>query len=373
MNKHVVMIIANSPKPSYFMWFADYALKENIKLSQIYLCDNKNEIPAEELNKKKVSVYWFKFDYKKNKIVQYLIIFIKLILLFRKIKPDVVQTNLFDDSLPALFAARICHIKKRIITKQDTGYHIKYTPQYIKFDKFNNRNATDIICVSEETKELILKYERPDKNKMRLIHHGVDEDFFTRYNEESINAIKNKFNLHHKKVIGIISRYVESKGYFQIIEAAKDIVNIFPDIVFFCVGWGPQKELMEKLIKEKNLDKHFILTGKIEYELIPSVFQCFNIFLHAAEYEPFGFVIAEAMFSKIPVISTKVGAAKDILVHIESAYLLDSNKPENIINAIEYMLNCNNQLLINNAYMLAKKYYSKEVMWLKYKALFLSE
>jgi glycosyltransferase involved in cell wall biosynthesis len=371
MPKHVLMIIANSPKPAYFMWFADFANRDkDIQLTQVYLCINKNEIPSNELSQKNVKVIWYYFDFRKNKKIQYIKIFFKLLILFFKLKPDAIQTNLFDDSLPSLLAAKICGIKKRIITKQDTGFHINYFPHLIKFDKLNNMNATHIVAVSDETKNLILKYEKPNPSKIIKVLHGVNQHFFSEFSIETISKYKQKFNLENKKVIGTVSRYVKSKCYPNLINAIEIVYNKRKDIVFLGIGHGPDEEEFNKMIIDKKLENVFILTGKLDYNDMPSIYRCLDIYIHAAEYEPFGFVIAEAIFCKIPVISTKVGAALS-LNHLENAYLLNDNSPENIADAILFMLDNKPELTIN-AFEFAKENFSIECMWKNYKQLFLN-
>jgi len=370
MSKHVVMIIANSSNPSYFRWFSELNSKsKELKLSYVYLSISKPPI-MDELNVFNVTSYWYKFNYTKKKYIQYLIIFIKLFFLFVKIKPDVVQTNLFDDSLPALLAAKLLGIKKRIITKQDTGFHIKYAPKWLFLDRFNNYNATDIIVVSKETMELITKFEKPNPSKLKLIHHGVDEIFFSIRNDEFIEKFKKKHHLEGKIIVGTVARYIELKGYKNIIEAAKLCTN--DNIVFIGVGWGELKNELELLIKKYNLEGKVILTGKIEYENMPSVFKCFDIYLHTAIYEPFGFVIAEAMFSKIPVVSTNVGASRDVIIHKENGYIIKFDDGNDIVNGINYILSNNPSDFSEKAYKIAKLNFAMNIMWNKYKNLYLS-
>jgi glycosyltransferase involved in cell wall biosynthesis len=97
-----------------------------------------------------------------------------------------------------------------------------------------------------------------------------------------------------------------------------------------------------------------------------------DIYVHAAKLEPFGFVIAEAMFNKKPIITTRVGASRDVLVHKESAYLINYNAPSEIAEGVEYFLSNPHKELIEKAYLLAVKNFSRENMWNCYKALFLS-
>jgi glycosyltransferase involved in cell wall biosynthesis len=372
MAKHVVMIIANSPNPSYFSWFAEKNIKEkDFKFTYIFLSNEKPNAIINKVAALGVTSLWYYFNYAQKKHLQYIKLCIKLFFLFRKIKPDVVQTNLFDDSLIGLFAAKLAGVKKRVMTKQDTGFHLRYAPKGIRFDIFNNWNATDIIPVSQETYELIMEHEKPNLKKVKIIHHGVDQDFINSATKEQIESLKTKFNLHNKIVIGTVARYVELKGYLEIIKAAAIINKTYNDIIFLGVGWGEQKTELDSLIQTLGLENKFLLPGRVEFDLIPAFYKCCDIYVHASHYEPFGFVIAEAMFSKVPIVSTPVGASRDCLVHKQSAYITRIMDPEDIAAGITFMLENNRQEIAERAYVIAKENFSKEVMWNNYKKLFL--
>lgn len=370
--KHVVMIIANSPNPSYFKWFAELNHQEKAcKLSFVFL---HTETPAlcETVKAYGVESHVLYFNTYISKPLQYIKMVFKLYFLFKKIKPDVVQTNLFDDTLPGMLAAKLAGVKKRVITKQDTGYHVNYAPWVVKYDKFNNRNATHLIAVSEESKEFILKHEDGDVNKITMIHHGVDEQFITSASSSQIELVKNKFNLAGKLVVGTVARYIPLKGYADLIEAASMLTSEYPHILFLGVGYGAQLDELNLKIKEKNLQNNFVLTDLLDYELMPAVYHCMDIYVHAAQIEPFGFVLPEAMFNKKPIITTRVGAARDVLIHQESAYLINYNSPEEIANGIRFIMNNNHgQEMASKGYNLAKAHFAREFMWNNYKSLFL--
>ncbi len=370
--KHVVMIIANSPNPSYFKWFAELNHKEKAcKLSFIFL---HTEVPAltETVKAFGVESHTLYFNTYKSKPLQYIKMVFKLFFLFKKIKPDVVQTNLFDDTLPSMFAAKLAGVPKRVITKQDTGFHVNYAPWVVKYDKFNNANATHLIACSEESKEFILKHENGNAKKITLIHHGVDEQFITSSSASQINEIKNRFQLEGKIVIGTVARYIPLKGYADLIDAAELLLPKHPNMVFLGVGYGAQLDELKQIIQAKKIEKSFLLTDLLDYELMPAVYSCLSIYVHAAKIEPFGFVIAEAMFNKIPIVTTRVGAARDVLVHKESAYLINYNSPKEIADGIDYILHNRSNKMEDKAYELAVSNFSRETMWTNYKNLFLS-
>jgi glycosyltransferase involved in cell wall biosynthesis len=369
--KHVLLIIANSPNPSYFNWFAEINAKEKaVKFTYVFLCIDKPAL-IEKVKAEGVDSYWYYFNYAKSKPLQYVTLLFKLLFLFKRIKPDVVHTNLFDDSLPALLAARMAGVKNRIITKQDTGYHILYHPGYIALDKFNNRNAKHIIPTSQETRALILKYEKPDSKKVQIIHHGISEEKITKASPEQIQEFKKKYSLENKFVLGSVSRYIELKGYRYIIGAAGIIVKKHPDVHFLFVGDGQQREELQRLIDDNGLSDHITLTGKIDFSLVPVAYKCMDVFIHASEVEAFGFVFAEAIFNKVPIISTRVGAVRDELNHKENVFITEFKDPSSIAEGIEFMMSADRKLIAERALKIAKDKFAIEIMWNNYKKLYL--
>lgn len=368
--KHIVLVIANSPSPSYFNWFAELNKKSGeFKLTYVFLL-TANTIKAEEFKANGVDVRWFPFDYTKHKSAQYIRLTYQLFSLFSKLKPDAVHTNLFDDSLPALFAARLAGVKKRIVTKQDTGYHILYHPKYIKLDKLINANATHIIPTSSETKGLIMEYEKPEDSKVRIISHGMSEEGITRSTPEQIAEFRSKFGLENKTIVGSVSRYIELKGYRYIINAAKLAIKKYPDLHFVFIGSGNQKEELRLLISLHKLENHITLTDRIDFNLIPAAYKSMDIFIHASEVEAFGFVFVEAMFNKVPIISTNVGAVRDALTHKENVYITKFKDPEDIAAGIDFMMQNDRKQIAEKAYAICKERFSIETMWENYKNIY---
>ena len=222
--------------------------------------------------------------------------------MFRKIKPDVVHTHLFDDSLPGLLAARITGIKTRVITKQDTTFHWYYAPKWVKMDRFNNWNATHIHAVASENRKFILEKENAPEEKVHLVRNGFPYDLMTASKTEYIKELKNEYDLEGRIVVGTVARYIHWKGHHLIIEAAKRLVEKYPQLLFVWAGSdggsGYKSELQDSINKE-GLQSNITILGWIDRHKMPSLYKCMDIYLHPALREPFGFAISEALMNKV--------------------------------------------------------------------------
>ncbi len=299
--------------------------------------------------------------------------FWKLYILFRKVKPDVVHTHLFDDSLPGLLAARLAGVRIRVITKQDTTFHWFYAPKGNKFDRFNNYNATYIVAVTKECEQFVLEKEKADKNKVSIVHHGIHIDKLTKQSDIIKKELINKYKLDGRKVIGTVARLIEWKGYRYIIEAAEIIVKKYPEITFLFIGSGDQEEELKDLIHKKGLDSNIIFTGWVEKDHIPSLYGIMDIYLHAASFEPFGFVIAEAMVNGIPVVSTSTGAAADAITHLENGYLFPFKDSKKMAEGVIYMIENDANKIGEKGRETACKMYDFDNMWNGYTKIYKSK
>jgi glycosyltransferase involved in cell wall biosynthesis len=335
---HVVHVIANNSSVPYLNWFTD-RLKNytGIKFSFIVLYPEKPEM-MKEMELRGCECYWVEFDSDKRKSGMIKALF-KLYKLFKKLNPDVVNAHLFDDSLPALLAARFAGVKRRVIRKQDTAYHWLYAPQWVWADRFNNNNATHIIAISEEAKKFVIEKEKALPSKVYMIHNGIPLDEFTRQDKETIESFKKKFELEGKIVLGTIARFIEWKGYKYIIEAARILAAKNINFKFLLIGEGEQKKEMQDLVDKYKLNEHIVFTGWVNRKDIPSLYGVMDLYVHAAIMEPFGFVVSEAMANGVPIVTTKTGAAADVLKHKETCYFAEDRSPQSLADGIEWMIN----------------------------------
>ncbi|PCJ89760.1 MAG: hypothetical protein COA57_00985 [Flavobacteriales bacterium] len=359
---HIALTLANNTSTPYFNRFADLAKNTpDIKLSFICLFPEQPNM-IEDMAKRSLVCHWIKYDSKKRK-VEMLKALLQLFLLLKKIKPDVIHTHLFDDSLPGLLAAKFAGIKTRIISKLDTGYHHNFTPQWVKFDKFNNWNATGIVSVSKESENFIIDIEKAPVDKIHLIHQGLSVEEVTSASTEIQKKLIHKFNLQNKKLILSVARHIEWKGYKYIIDAAELVIKKYPECVFLFVGYGEQQEELEKIVIQKGLSSNIIFSGWVDREDLNNLYQLSKVFVHAAINEPFGFVIAEAMLNKVPVVSTKTGCAYDGIEHLKGGYIVQNKNSKQIAEGIFYMLENDTSEMVATSFQTANNLFTVEKMW----------
>ncbi|HEY9205832.1 MAG TPA: glycosyltransferase family 4 protein [Candidatus Methanoperedens sp.] len=177
--------------------------------------------------------------------------------------------------------------------------------------------ADALICVNEDAKTLFSKIVNKDK-PIFIIPPGIDINRF------GYTARKEKNNIEIISVAYLQKR----KGIDFIIKAFSEIIGKRPNIMLRVVGMGPEKENLMGLVNQLNLNRHVIFEGFVPNTEIAKYYQNADIFISMSCSESFGQTSIEAMATGLPVITTKVGEIKNIIVHGETGFLIEHNKDE---------------------------------------------
>ncbi len=131
-----------------------------------------------------------------------------------------------------------------------------------------------------------------------------------------IQATVPSFSLKEKypqfKFIALtMSRLEDEKNISLIISAMKDIVKVFPKTGLIIVGSGSQRKNLRKLARRKGLEENIIFKSWTDDPI--SYYKTADLFLSASNYEGYGLALVEAIVSRCPILTTKVGIVGEVL------------------------------------------------------------
>ncbi len=233
-----------------------------------------------------------------------------------------------------------------------------------KKESFRNRrilkafiNVDQIIANSEYTKNLAVEIGI-DQNKITVINPGVfpTKNLDTSSIREAEKLLKNK----NPRLI-TVSRLDKRKNHEKVIMALRNLKQIYPNIVYTCVGYGDEEENLKKLTKELELNDQVLFLKNISQDLKNSLVSKSNIFvmpsiIHKNSVEGFGIAYVEAAQYGVPSIGGKDGGASDAIKNNETGIICDGNNLEEIYSSIDLILKNNSYLELGKK---AKEYSAK--------------
>lgn len=283
----------------------------------------KNKINIEDSNLSKL-FYFIKDPSGLLTRIYYLIVTIHALVFlprfFKKKKFDYVICNLC--AIPIVILNILFNLKIKIIIsiqgypkfllKHDQGffYIIENKIRKSLWKIFYNK-AFKIVCLSENTRDELIKNEILDKNNIHVIPNPVIDDQITE--KAKIKVMDNWFNDPSCKKIISIGRLTKQKDYLTFIKAI-DLIKKKIKLKALIFGEGEDRLILEKKIKECGLENVIKLYGysKNPYNFLKNS----DIFILTSLWEDPGHVILEAAYLKTPIISTSCPSGpKDLLLN----------------------------------------------------------
>ena len=207
-----------------------------------------------------------------------------------------------------------------------------------------NRFGAVNIVVSSATHDHWLKINHKLKDKLRLIHNGLDIKNFDIHKGFTRKAFLEKAGVKVNGstiVIGMIGRVHYWKGQTYFVDIAGHIAKAFPDAYFIMAGDAyPGYEYLYREIDERiaslKLENKVVNLGYLK-DPLPLFHSLDVLVLPSVLPDPLPTVVLEAMASSLPVVATAHGGALDMVVDQKTGILVpwdDSKKAAEMITPL---------------------------------------
>jgi len=324
----VFYIISDIEKALAFEWINDFIDSDKIELHFILI--GKTDTPLIKfLRHRGTPHHVISYATKKDLLKTWLAVFGIL----RKEKPDVVHTHLWVANLVGLSAAWVSRVSRRIYTRHHALVHHRQYPSGLKWDKLENRLATNIVAISKSIVEILVDWDKAQKKKITIIHHGFDLPYFSYVDEERVTSLRKKYNLNasNHPVVGVISRYTNWKGVQFIIPAFKSLLSKYPNgHLVLANAKGEYAREIKTLLN--TLPQGSYTEIGFEGDLT-ALYRLFNVYVHVpidAYSEAFGQTYVEALATGTPSVFTLSGIAREFIRDRENAVVVEYKNSEQI-------------------------------------------
>ncbi len=228
--------------------------------------------------------------------------------------------------------------KKYCLIHSKEIYHSKGSSQNKRVINVLNK-VEKIIANSEYTKNLAIE-NGINQNKIIVINPGVDP--VKEIDQKTLDKVSSLLKVKTPRLI-TVSRFDKRKNHEKVIMALRNLKQIYPDIVYICVGYGEEEVNIKKLVKELDLEAQVMFFKKISNDLKNALVAKSNIFvmpsiIHKKSVEGFGIAYVEAAQFGIPSLGGKDGGAADAIDHEKTGLICDGNNLDEIYFSINSML-----------------------------------
>jgi glycosyltransferase involved in cell wall biosynthesis len=283
----------------------------------------------------------------------------------RRFRPDIVHTHLSKAGAVGRLAARLARVPIVIHTYHNNifqGYFSKRRAAlFLRIERALARCTDAIIVLGEGQERELLAHGIGRPGQLRRIPLGLELDPFLR-TEACRGELRRQLRVPDDiPLIGIVARLVPIKAHNLFLDAARRVAMLRPDAHFVLIGDGELRNPLE----QQALDMGFRVQthqpdqpplNRVPLKVssqnagtgaacstahflgfrsdLPTIYADLNVLVLCSISEGLPVSIIEAMASGCPVVSTEVGAIRDLVIPGETGLLVPAGDVEGLSRGI---------------------------------------
>ena len=209
---------------------------------------------------------------------------------------------------------------------------------YRRIDLMIMRRLDQLIAVSHATKTEMVAGGVP-ADRVSVIHNAIDTLAWSP--ERSIDSFRAELKLNGAfPVIGYVGRINQEKDLDTWLRAAAIVAQKYPAAKFVLVGDGrgdDTQSKLEQLAVTLGIEHNVIFPGY--RSSLQAVYSAFDIFMLSSRREGLPNCILEAMAMGLPVVTTDVAGAKELVKDQETGYVLPQGDVQGLGMALLKLVN----------------------------------
>jgi glycosyltransferase involved in cell wall biosynthesis len=257
--------------------------------------------------------------------------------LVRQLKPKLIHAHWIIPQGITAFVVKKVLKTPYIITVHGGDIYGLQNPLLIRMKKSILQQAKRITVVSSDIKKEIINIDPHLASKIEIIPMGVDSKLFnpSKYDER----IKKKYAITGPFLL-FVGRLVEKKGVAYLLKAMPAILKEKPTTKLMIIGAGPEKDNLVHLAAKLNIKDNIIFVGALPHSDLPKYYATADYFISLSvqgrdgDRDGLPTSLIEASFSGCIPMTTKFGAASELIENNKTGYLIDVKNINTIVEKL---------------------------------------
>ncbi|MEW6026668.1 MAG: glycosyltransferase family 4 protein [Planctomycetota bacterium] len=194
---------------------------------------------------------------------------------------------------------------------------------HLEKKSFSRGAYKKVVCISHRVKQEVQAYYHIPDEDIKIIYNGIDLNRFNPGNREKYcSETRAKLGLSGGDIVLLfVGSGFERKGLQYAIESLALVPqDKRANLKLLVVGSGNIARY-QSLAARHNIEKQVIFAGA--QAQIERYYASGDVFLFPTLYEPFGTVCLEAMASGLPVITTRIAGASEVIADSIDSFVVD--------------------------------------------------
>lgn len=193
--------------------------------------------------------------------------------------------------------------------------------------------ADRIIAVSELTKQAIVEDYGIPADKIEVVHNSLDLATLPEADGANAYAYLERLRQQGYKIVVSVGRITVQKNLYNLLLAAREVIDRHPKTVFLFVGSGEQQRELIELAAKLRIAKNVIFAGFQRGKHWRDAFTVSDLFVMPSVSEPFGITALESVGFGTPALVSKQSGVTEVMQNLLKVDFWDVDEMANQITA----------------------------------------
>jgi len=238
---------------------------------------------------------------------------------------------------------------KSVVTIHDLIFE-RHPEQYGKLDveiykrkfRYACEHTGRVIAISRQTKNDIMEFYKIPEEKISVCYQGCHPAFAVPVTEKLKQQVKKKYGLPERYFL-YVGSVIERKNLLGICQAVYLLRNDLPLPLVVIGNGGRYRQQVKDFVRQHGLDEKIIFLSEnplakvsssfLRAEDFPAIYQMAVAMIYPSFFEGFGIPVLEALWSRLPVITSNVSSLPE--AGGDGAYYVNPHSAEEIAEGMK--------------------------------------
>ncbi len=195
------------------------------------------------------------------------------------------------------------------------------------------KKAYKVVCISNNTKNDLMKFYKINKDKVHVIYNGYDGTLFTKENIK--DDVLEEYDINYNYMVMVGGGY-SHKNLHGVIEAFSNIQDKRGMKIVIVGKASTYMEEMKKMTQKLNIEDDVVFLGYVPDNHLPTIYGKSQGLIYPSLYEGFGLTILEAWGCGTLVLCSNNSSLKEVAR--DGAITFNPENIEEIQHSIERVI-----------------------------------
>lgn len=184
--------------------------------------------------------------------------------------------------------------------------------QVYEIEKEGCSRATDVIAVSNLTKNILTSNYGIDSSKVHVVHNGINPDSFDVPNRADISGIVKLKEMGYS-IVSFVGRITLQKGPDYFLQVAKKVLEYNKKVLFVIAGSGDMQNQIIMEAARMGISNRVLFAGFLRGEELSNLYKLSDVFVMPSVSEPFGLTALESLAYGTPILISKQSGVSEVV------------------------------------------------------------